>query len=474
MIQFLLDDELIQVDGLAAETSLLDYLRSHLGLTGTKEGCASGDCGACTVVLGGADGDALRYRAVNACLMPLGAVHGYQVLTVEHLADGGVPHPVQQAMVACHGSQCGFCTPGIVMSLFAWRHSPQPHDRNSALTALSGNLCRCTGYRPILDAATQIAGQPCHDRFAREATRTLARLRALPGSGALHDAQTSAWLPTTLAELDELLRQHPQARLIAGGTDLALEATQNLKTFPALIHLDHIGELQRLERQDGHLLIGAARPYADCLDALEEFPGVADLLERLGSLQIRQRGTLGGNIANASPIGDMPPVLLALDATLRLRRAGEVREVPADGFFTGYRQTILQPGEYIEAVRIPRLRANQRFRVDKVSKRRDDDISAVCMALRLDLDEAGIVTAARLACGGMAATPKRGARSEAALRGRRFDAAAVAAAQAAIAEDFQPIDDLRASAAYRLKVAQNLLQRALLQWTESLAEVRHA
>lgn len=474
MIQFLLDDELIQVDGLAAETSLLDYLRSHLGLTGTKEGCASGDCGACTVVLGGADGDALRYRAVNACLMPLGAVHGYQVLTVEHLADGGVPHPVQQAMVACHGSQCGFCTPGIVMSLFAWRHSPQPHDRDSALTALSGNLCRCTGYRPILDAATQIAGQPCHDRFARNAARTLARLRALPGSGALHDAQTSAWLPTTLAELDELLRRHPQARLIAGGTDLVLEATQHLKAFPALIHLDHIGELQRLERQDGHLLIGAARPYADCLDALEEFPGVAALLERLGSLQIRQRGTLGGNIANASPIGDMPPVLLALDATLRLRRAGEVREVPVDGFFTGYRQTILQPGEYIEAVRIPRLRANQRFRVDKVSKRRDDDISTVCMALRLDLDEAGIVTAARLACGGMAATPMRGARSEAALRGRRFDAAAVVAAQAAIAEDFQPIDDLRASAAYRLKVAQNLLQRALLQWTESLAEVRHA
>ncbi|WP_371232277.1 xanthine dehydrogenase small subunit [Pseudomonas sp. QE6] len=474
MIQFLLGDELIRADGLPPETSLLDYLRSHLARTGTKEGCASGDCGACTVVLVEPDGEKLRYRAVNACITLLGAVHGRQVLTVEHLGQAGALHPVQQAMVDCHGSQCGFCTPGIVMSLFAWHHSPPPHDRETALTALSGNLCRCTGYRPILDAATQIAGQPCTDRFARDAALTLARLRELPAKGTLHDSEQNAWLPTSLDELDDLLQRHPQARLIAGGTDLALEATQNLKAFPALIHLDNLGELQHLETHADHLLIGAARPYADCLEALAEFPGVAALMERLGSLQIRQRGTLGGNIANASPIGDMPPVLLALDAKLRLRRAGTTREVPVDGFFTGYRTTILQPGEYIESVLIPRLKAHQKFRIDKISKRRDDDISAVCMALRLDFDDAGIVTDARLACGGMAATPLRGVRSEAALRGRPFDARAVAAAQAAIAEDFQPIDDLRASAAYRLKVAQNLLQRALLEWTQSPAEVRHA
>jgi len=474
MIQFLLGDELIRADGLPPETSLLDYLRSHLAHTGTKEGCASGDCGACTVVLVEAEGESLRYRAVNACITLLGAVHGRQVLTVEHLAENAVLHPVQQAMVDCHGSQCGFCTPGIVMSLFAWRHSPPPHDRETALTALSGNLCRCTGYRPILDAATQIAAQPCTDRLARDAALTLARLRELPTTGALREGEQHAWLPTSLEELDELLQRHPQARLIAGGTDLALEATQNLKAFPALIHLDRVAELQRLETYADHLLIGAARPYADCLEALEEFPGIAALLERLGSLQIRQRGTLGGNVANASPIGDMPPVLLALDARLRLRKAGVVREVPIDGFFTGYRTTLLQPGEYIEAVLIPSLKAHQKFRVDKVSKRRDDDISAVCMALRLDLDDSGIVTDARLACGGMAATPLRGARTEAALRGRPFDAAAVAAAQAAIPQDFQPIDDLRASAAYRLKVAQNLLQRALLEWTQSSAEVRHA
>ncbi|WP_370600443.1 xanthine dehydrogenase small subunit [Pseudomonas nitroreducens] len=474
MIQFLLGDELIRADGLPPETSLLDYLRSHLARTGTKEGCASGDCGACTVVLVEPDGEKLRYRAVNACITLLGAVHGRQVLTVEHLGQPGALHPVQQAMVDCHGSQCGFCTPGIVMSLFAWHHSPPPHDRETALTALSGNLCRCTGYRPILDAATQIAGQPCTDRFARDAALTLARLRELPATGTLHDSEQNAWLPTSLDELDDLLQRHPQARLIAGGTDLALEATQNLKAFPALIHLDNLGELQHLETHADHLLIGAARPYADCIEALAEFPGVAALLERLGSLQIRQRGTLGGNIANASPIGDMPPVLLSLDAKLRLRRAGTVRVVPIDGFFTGYRKTILQPGEYIESVLIPRMKAHQKFRIDKISKRRDDDISAVCMALRLDFDDAGIVTDVRLACGGMAATPLRGARSEAALRGRPFDAAAVSAAQAAIPQDFQPIDDLRASAAYRLKVAQNLLQRALLEWSQNAAEVRHA
>lgn len=474
MIQFLLGDEAIQADGFAPETSLLDYLRIHRARTGTKEGCASGDCGACTVVLAEPEGEALRYRAVNACITLLGAVHGRQVLTVEHLGEPGALHPVQQAMVDCHGSQCGFCTPGIVMSLFAWQHSPPPHNRETALTALSGNLCRCTGYRPILDAAAQIAGQPCHDRFERNTALTVARLREISTAGALHDGAAQAWLPASLAGLDALLQSQPGARLIAGGTDLALEATQNLKAFPALIHLDRVSELQRLEVQPEHLLIGAARTYADCLEALREFPGMAALLERLGSLQIRQRGTLGGNIANASPIGDIPPVLLALDATLLLRRAGQAREVSIDGFFTAYRQTLLQPGEYIEAIRIPHLGAHQRFRVDKVSKRRDDDISAVCLALRLDLDETGTVADARLACGGMAATPLRGAQTEAALRGRPFDAAAVAAAQAAIPRDFQPIDDLRASAAYRLKVAQNLLQRALLEWNESPAEVRHA
>ncbi|MFR0689121.1 xanthine dehydrogenase small subunit [Enterobacterales bacterium AE_CKDN230030158-1A_HGKHYDSX7] len=474
MIEFLLGDERVQADGLAPETSLLDYLRTHLGRTGSKEGCASGDCGACTVVLAEPEGMALRYRAVNACITLLGAVHGRQVLTVEHLAEGGALHPVQQALVDCHGSQCGFCTPGIVMSLFAWRHSSAPHDRETALSALSGNLCRCTGYRPILDAATRIAGQPCIDRFEQNSALTATRLRQISTTGRLQEGAAQAWLPASLDELDALLQAQPSARLIAGGTDLALEATQNLKAFAALIHLDRVSELQRLEVHADHLLIGAARTYADCLEALREFPGVATLLERLGSLQIRQRGTLGGNIANASPIGDMPPLLLALDARLRLRRAGSVREVPIDGFFTGYRTTLLQPGEYIEAVLIPRLRAHQRFRVDKVSKRRDDDISAVCLALRLDLDDKGAVIDARLACGGMAATPLRGANSEAALRGRPFDAAAVAAAQAALPQDFQPIDDLRASAAYRLKVAQNLLQRALLEWTPSPAEVRHA
>lgn len=474
MIQFLLGEESIQADGLAPETSLLDFLRIQCGRTGSKEGCATGDCGACTVVLVEPEGDALRYRAVNACITLLGAVHGRQVLTVEHLAEHGALHPIQQAIVDCHASQCGFCTPGIVMSLFAWRHSRPPHNRETALTALSGNLCRCTGYRPILDAAIQIAAQPELDHFEQNSALTAIRLRELPSAGTLEEGGANAWLPSSLQALDDLLQRHPQARLIAGGTDLALEATQNLKAFPALIHLDRVSELQRLEVHAEHLLIGAARPYADCLDALGEFPGVGELLERLGSLQIRQRGTLGGNIANASPIGDMPPTLLALDARLRLRGAGAAREVSIDGFFTGYRKTVLQPGEYIEAVVIPRLRDHQRFRVDKISKRRDDDISAVCLALRLDLDASGLVSDARLACGGMAATPLRGRRTEAALRGQRFDAAAVAAAQAAIIEDFHPIDDLRASAAYRVKVAQNLLQRALLEWTPSLAEVRHA
>ena len=262
------------------------------------------------------DGEGLRYRAVNACITPLGSLHGRQLLTVESLAEGERLHPVQQAIVDCHGAQCGFCTPGIVMSLFAWRHAACAHDRESALTALSGNLCRCTGYRPILEAARRIAGDAHGDRFSAAERATAERLRALPAGASLDDGEQHAWLPTTLEELDTLLMNYPQARLVAGATDLALEATQALKRFPQLIHLERVAELRRLEEHPDHLLIGAARPYADCLEALRAFPGVPELLERLGSLQIRQRGSLGGErgdrsqspVASASAgVSQVPP-----------------------------------------------------------------------------------------------------------------------------------------------------------------------
>jgi len=477
LIQFLLNRELRSERALDPNTTVLQYLREYRGKTGTKEGCASGDCGACTVVVGELVGDRLRYRTLNSCLTFVSALHGKQLISVEDLKDQGRLHSVQQAMVDCHGSQCGFCTPGFVMSLFALQKNASAvneYDPHQTHEALAGNLCRCTGYRPILEAAEQACCSKQPDQFDAREAETIAQLKAIaPREMAeLSDGEKRCLSPLTVAELAEVYAANPEARLLAGGTDLALEVTQFHRALPVMIHVGQIAEMKQVQLTDRHIEIGAAAPLTDCYAALAaEYPDFGELLQRFASLQIRNQGTLGGNIGNASPIGDSPPLLIALGAEIVLRHGANVRTLPLEDFFIDYKVTARQPGEFIEKVRVPRATADRLFRAYKVSKRLDDDISAVCAAFDLKIAD-GVVADARVAFGGMAAIPKRAAACEATLNGAPWNQQTVEAACDALAEDFTPLTDFRASREYRLLVAQNLLRKCFLEQQAPTTETR--
>ncbi len=465
-IRFLFGETVREIRNPAPTRTVLEWLRTEARACGTKEGCAEGDCGACTVVLGAPAGERVTYRAVNACILFLPALDGRQLLTVEHLAaPDGTLHPVQQAMVEHHASQCGFCTPGFVMSLFALQHAGAGASRAAAREALAGNLCRCTGYRPILDAALAACAGPAADRFAVQEAATAATLRGwedAPGLAVEQGGQRFI-APRSTAELTTALQRHPDATLLAGGTDVGLWVTKQHRHLETVIAVERVAELDRVAERDGVLEIGAGATYEAAEAALvRHWPSLRPLLLRLGSRQIRNRGTIGGNVANASPIGDMPPALIALDATLVLRGGAGARRLPAEAFFLGYRRTALAPGEFLERIEIPLPAPGAMFATYKVSKRFEQDISAVCGAYRLTLAE-GRVRDIRIAYGGMAAIPKRATATEQSLLGRPWDRASVAAAMAALDAELSPIDDMRASAAYRRLVARNLLLRLLLE-----------
>ncbi len=470
MIQFLLNQELKTERSLNPNMTVLTYLREQAHKPGTKEGCASGDCGACTVVVGelhsDADGEqALRYRSLNSCLTFMASLHGKQLISVEDLKHQGQLHSVQKAMVECHGSQCGFCTPGFVMSLFALQKNSSEADAHQAHEALAGNLCRCTGYRPILAAAEQSCAQRLPDQFDQRQAQTVERLRAIAPARTdeLNDGEKRCFIPLTVADLADLYDSHPQARLLAGGTDLALEVTQFHKQLPVMIYVGHIDEMKGVKRFDDRLEIGAATPLTDCYAALKaEYPDFGELLQRFASLQIRNQGTLGGNIGNASPIGDSPPLLIALGAQVVLRKGNSQRTLALEDYFIDYKVTARQESEFIEKIIVPTANPRQTFRAYKVSKRLDDDISAVCAAFRLTL-EGGVIHEARVAFGGMAAIPKRAAACEKALIGQPWSYATVERACAALSEDFTPLSDFRASKEYRLLSAQNLLRKYFIE-----------
>ena len=479
MIQFLLNQELRREHALDPNLTVLDYLREHLGKSGTKEGCASGDCGACTVVVGElhtqADGrERIRYRSLNSCLTFVSSLHGKQLISVEDLKHQGQLHSVQQAMVDCHGSQCGFCTPGFVMSLFALQKNSCAPDRHQAHEALAGNLCRCTGYRPILAAAEQACCARQPDQFDAQEAQTIARLKAIAPAetGELNCGDKRCLVPLTVADLADLYDAYPQARLLAGGTDLALEVTQLHRTLAVMIYVGNIAELKRIEDFDDRLEIGAATALSDCYAALKaQYPDFGELLQRFASLQIRNQGTLGGNIGNASPIGDSPPLLIALGAQIVLCKGNTRRTLALEDYFIDYRVTARQDSEFIEKIIVPKASAAQAFRAYKVSKRLDDDISAVCAAFNLRIEQ-GVVADARVAFGGMAATPKRATACEAALRGATWNAATVEKACAALGEDFTPLSDFRASKEYRLLSAQNLLRKYFIELQTPHIETR--
>lgn len=479
-IRFLLDDTVHEVANVASTTTVLNYLRDVLQRTGSKEGCAEGDCGACTVVVADLDGPQVRFRSVNSCIQFLPTLNGKALYTVESLKKLGKNglHPVQQAMVDCHGSQCGFCTPGFVMSLFALYRNNAGPTRAEIDDALSGNLCRCTGYRPIIRAAGRMYdyGQDLLDEH--ELKQRLEEIRpdvslelpdrddarsgtaGNPGNG----VGGSFLAPETLSELAELLIRHPDATILAGGTDVGLWVTKEYRELPAIIYLGRVGELDYIDETEERLEIGAAVSLTDAFAALEKhYPELYEIMRRFASPPIRNAATLCGNIANGSPIGDTMPALISLGADLVLRRGSITRLLPLDEFYLEYRKTALQPSEFVQAVRIPLAQGTGRhFRSYKIAKRYDQDISSVCGAYWVQL-EADAVADARICYGGMAAVPQRASLCEAALRGRPWNETTVETAVEALFEDYQPLTDMRASAAYRRRVAGNLLKRFYLE-----------
>ncbi|MDZ4374297.1 MAG: xanthine dehydrogenase small subunit [Phenylobacterium sp.] len=465
-IRFLLDGEVRELPPDTDPTlTVLNLLRYHLRRTGTKEGCAEGDCGACTVALGELVDGRARIRAVNACILFAPMLDGRALFSVESLGREGALHPVQQAMVDHHGSQCGFCTPGFVMSLYAARREDQIQDRAALVDVLAGNLCRCTGYGPILAAGLALdrdggtGDEGVGDDGLAEALRAIQP----PGMLALTHKGRRYFAPRSADALAAILAQHPDATILAGGTDVGLWVTKQRRTLETVVSLNEVADLAKIEDLGGAIRIGAGVRYADAHPALADLhPQWAALLRRLGGLQVRNMGTVCGNIANGSPIGDMPPALIAAGATLVLRRGDQRREMPLEAFYLAYGEQDRQPGEFVEAVIVPKLDRGRILHIAKLSKRIEQDISAVCLGLSLALD-GGCVTEARVAFGGLAATPKRAARFEAALIGQPWTEAGVEPALTALAQDFTPISDMRASAAYRLEAARNLIRRAVLE-----------
>ena len=497
-IRFIRRGELVSLSNVPPDRTLLELLREDLGATGTKEGCGEGDCGACTVVLGelapAAQGEVVRYRAINSCIRLAHSIDGMALWTVEDLAaPDGTLHPAQEAMVRCHGSQCGFCTPGFVMSLFGMY---QNHvSRGNAITRelaqeeLSGNLCRCTGYRPILEAAQQMAQLPV---VRLDEARLLEQLRFMRANAPAGPARTAEFgsarteylaplrtgylAPRTLAALLAARAAHRDAQIVAGCTDVGLWVTKMHMQFAMVLDVTGVEELRRVERYENHIAIGAAVTLTDAFDALvAERPQLKTFANRFAGVPTRNSGTLGGNVANGSPIGDSMPLLIALRAHVVLMSTAGHREMPLEDFYTGYRKNVLAGDEVLAWIKVPRpvlapspsgggLGWGQEFlRAYKITKRYDDDISAVCLVMNITVDN-GAVAQISIGAGGVAATPARAVKTEAFLAGKPWTEAAAREAAKVLRSEFQPISDMRASAAYRSEVLGNLVRRF---WLES-------
>jgi xanthine dehydrogenase small subunit len=473
-LKFVRRGEIVTLPAVPTTRTLLEVLREDLHCTGTKEGCNEGDCGACTVVVGEEVNGQLQTKAVNSCIKMAHSLQGKALWTVEDLATAdGQLHPAQEAMVQCHGSQCGFCTPGFVMSLFdlyrQHAHAGQPITRADAQHALSGNLCRCTGYRPILDAAQTMLSLPAVPLNEGVA---LSKMKLLAQETQGLEVNFAYKSPKTLRELLSARAQHPTAQIVAGCTDVGLWVTKMHKDFAQVLDLTQVAELRQVENYPHHIAIGAAVTLTDAYAALvADRPQLAAFASRFAGLPVRNAGTLGGNVANGSPIGDSMPLLIALGANvvlMSLRGKGAKakvhhRELRLEDLYTGYRQNVMAPDEVLAWIKVPKAVAAERSSVYKISKRFEDDISAVCLALNLHMTH-GKVVHASIGVGGVAATPVRARKTEAALLGQPWSAATVKSAIATLRAEFSPISDMRASGSYRREVLGNLLQR---YWLES-------
>ncbi|TAL78064.1 MAG: xanthine dehydrogenase small subunit [Burkholderiaceae bacterium] len=468
VVSFYLNGMVQHVMPVSPTQTVLQYLREQMALTGTKEGCAEGDCGACTVTEASLDPDGrVVFRAINACIRFLPTLDGHALWTVESLSSGGRLHPVQQAMVDHHGSQCGFCTPGFVMSMYTmYQNGLTSPVREEVLDHLSGNLCRCTGYRPIIDAALNMGNYPEARLDLEQIQQQLFELQEqCQESLCITGTDQRYFAPNSLDELAALYEAHPQAVLLAGGTDVGLMVTKQLRTLNEVIYLGAVVELNQIERDDDCLRIGATVLLNEGYEALaNEYPEVRELWKRFGSMPIRNSGTLVGNVANGSPIGDTAPFLIAVQTRVVLRKGARRRELPLEDLYVDYRKQNREPGELVEAVLVPLRSADIQVATYKLSKRNDQDISAVCSAYALRVDQ-GKVASVRIAHGGMAATSRRAPHAEQVLDGQKWGEEAVARAMQALENDYQPMSDMRASNAYRLKAARNLLYRFYLEST---------
>ncbi|MGB3311421.1 MAG: xanthine dehydrogenase small subunit [Nodosilinea sp.] len=477
-LSFAINGETVSVKDFSPAITLLEYLRLS-GRSATKEGCGDGDCGACTVALidEGADGQP-HYQAVNSCLIPLGAVAGRQVLTADGIAQGHIAkdafvkepvtadqlHPVQSAMVETGGSQCGYCTPGFIMSLFAAYYDGTPDD-----LSVEGNLCRCTGYIPIRRAAQMVAAATVQDQFSAQLVSASTQLLPLAYTTQNNGHSEQFYRPTQLSEVLNLLQQHPDATLVAGATDLGLEMSWHRQHYPLLISLEAIAELKQIHQTEDSVEIGAAVPLSHIETTLHGvFPSLDEMIHWFAARQVRNRATLGGNIGTASPIGDLPPVLLSLDAILKLTGPSGERTMPLANFFTGYRQTELQPGEVIVSVQIPKAPAPGTTRrlaqSYKIGKRGTDDISIVAAAFVVDVDSSNTILYARLGYGGVAATPARAIAVEEFLLGKPWTMDTVQAVKPLLQEAFTPLTDLRGSAEYRKRLVVNLFEKFFVEF----------
>ncbi|MCV9909900.1 xanthine dehydrogenase small subunit [Brucella sp. HL-2] len=464
-IRFLLNGETVELDRVSPTETLLDYLRLSCKLRGSKEGCGEGDCGACTVLVGKIVDDELIYESVNACIRFVGSLDSCHVVTIEHLrgSDGGL-HPVQKAMIDFHGSQCGFCTPGFVMSLYGlWMRNPKPADAQIE-KALQGNLCRCTGYEAIMRAARAISeyGTLIDDPLAAERAQVISQLTALRDGARVEvgSGKDRLVVPASLDDFATVYAAEAKATIVAGSTDVGLWVTKMMRDISPVIFIGHLTELRTISEGDGVISIGAGVTYTEAFSFLaKRIPALGSLINRIGGEQVRNMGTIGGNIANGSPIGDTPPPLIALNAKLTLRKGTERRMIPLEEFFIAYGKQDRQPGEFVEAVHVPVPLEGSQFAIHKISKRFEEDITATLGAFHLTLDNEGKVASIRIAYGGMAATPKRAFNVEAALTGKLWDEESVEAALESYSLDYQPLSDMRATADYRLLVAKNLLRR---------------
>ncbi len=462
-IQFLLNDKIYKVKNPDPNKTILNYVRNDLKKTGTKEGCAEGGCGACTVVLGELNNNKIIYKSINACISFLPILNGKQLILIEDLVYKNKPHIVQEALIKFHGSQCGFCTPGFTMSLFSMQKNYKSINNEIIEESLSGNLCRCTGYRPIIDAAKSLSNKKDQDHFKKNQNRTIHLLKKIKDIDIEINHQDKKYFaPKTILNLRRILKKHPNSKILSGGTDLSLEVTKFRKDIKTIISLNSVSRLNFIKKNKNLIEIGATTSLFEFQKLIKKYYlDFYNVLKRYGSVQIRNVGTIAGNIATASPIGDTLPLLLSLDAKLIIQGINKKKTLPLSQFFISYRKTKLKKGEFIYSIKIP-LNKKNIFKAYKISKRFDDDISSVCGSFSFQIKK-NIITKASIAYGGMSEVPKRALSIEKDIINSEFSENTFNRAINLIDKDFSPLDDMRASRNYRLTVAKNLLLKAFYE-----------